>query len=137
MPGNRPGQEAGAAPNIQAMQDQVYAPPWFIGADVAFRVLNDSMTPHIKTGFIVFLTRGKKVQDGQMGAAEVDGKTYLSRIFRDNRGFILVFDNRNFERLEVLTAEHRVSIIGPVAGWLSPLEQERIQKEDQEWRLAE
>lgn len=137
MPGNRPGQEAGAAPNIQVMQGQVYAPQWFIGADVAFRVLNDSMTPHIKTGFIVFLARGKKVQDGQMGAAEVDGKTYLSRIFRDNRGFILVFDNRNFERLEVLTAEHRVSIIGPVAGWLSPSEQERIQKGDQEWRLAE
>lgn len=137
MPGNTPGNGAITFPNIQIMQGRVYAPPWFIGADVAFRVLDNSMTPHIKTGFIVFITRRKKVQDGQMGAAEVDGKTYLSRIFRDNRGFILVFDNRNFERLEVLTADHRVSIIGPVAGWLSPSEQERIQKEDQEWRLAE
>ncbi len=129
MTGNRPGQEAGAALNIQIMQGHIYAPPWFIGADVAFRVLDDSMTPHIKTGFIVFITRGKKVQGGQMGAVEVDGKTYLCRIFRDNRGLILVFDNRKFERLEVHTAECNASIIGPVAGWLSLSDQEKIQRE--------
>lgn len=128
MPGNTTGNEVITAPNIQIMQGQIYAPPWFMGTDVAFRVLNDSMTPHIETGFIVFIARGKKVQGGQMGAAEVDGKTYLCRIFRDNRGYILVFDNRKFERMEAHTAEHRVSIIGSVSGWLSPSEQEILNR---------
>ena len=117
------------APNIVLMDGKIYAPPWIFGADVAFRVLDDSMTPHIGSGFIVFVRNGKQVQGGQMGAVEVDGKTYLCRIFRDNRGLILVFDNRKFERLEVHTAERNASTIGPVAGWLSLSDQERIQRE--------
>lgn len=129
MMGNRPGQEAGAAPNIQIMRGLVYVPPWIMGAGVAFRVLNDSMLPHIKAGFIVFFSKGREVQGGQMGAADVDGETYLCRVWKDNRGFILVFDNRQYERLEVHRREHNASIIGPVAGWLSLSDQERIQRE--------
>ena len=54
-----------------------------------------------------------------MGAADVDGETYLCRVWKDNRGFILVFDNRQYKRLEVHRRDHNASIIGPVAGWLS------------------
>ena len=137
MSRDSPGKGIGATPNIQSIWGKVYAPPWIAKADVAFRVLNDSMIPHIKKGFIVFFSKGREVQGGQMGAADVDGETYLCRVWKDNRGFILVFDNRKFERLEIHTADHRISIIGPVAGWLSPSEQERIQKEYKEWRLVE
>lgn len=129
MPEDSPGQGIGAAPNIQSMRGNVYAPPWIMRADVAFRVLNDSMLPHIKAGFIVFFSKGREVQGGQMGAADVDGETYLCRVWKDNRGFILVFDNRQYERLEVHRTEHNASIIGPVAGWLSLSDQERIQRE--------
>lgn len=122
------GQKERPAPNIVLMDGKIYAPPWIFGADVAFRVLDDSMTPHIGSGFIVFVRNGKQVQGGQMGAVYVDEQPYLGRIWNDRRLLILVYDNRKFERQEIHKMERRVFVVGPVAGWLSLEEQERIKR---------
>ena len=85
--------------------------------EAAFVVLDGSMKPNFLPGCTVIVKTGRKVLDFQIGVIRAGADYILARVFHESGGQVLTFDNRDFERVRIRTAETKTAIIGPVTGW--------------------
>ena len=83
----------------------------FLRSEFTLRMEDDSMSPRILPGDLVFLRRQADIQDGETAAVEMNGPTLLRRIYRIPHAIQLIADNPAYPPM-LLPDDENIEITG-------------------------
>ena len=113
--------EVAAGVPILAEQDfdSLLDPARATGADYAFRVRGDSMSPTYLDGDVLFVRGQPTAEEGVAAVVLIDDSATVKRVCRTPEGLTLIADNPEYPPMKLRFDEHEhLHILGVVVGYL-------------------